>query len=271
MKLSIITINFNDKTGLEKTINSIINQTWADFEFIVIDGASTDGSKEILEKYQNQISHWISEPDTGVYNAMNKGIRIANGEYLIFMNSGDSFVDPTILEKIAPQLEFSTDIVFGDAIFVANNDETIINFPKKLNFSFFYENSLCHQSTFLHKSLFLDNQYNEYFKIVSDWEFNVKNICLYGKSYKHIDEVICYYDLNGISSTQKILDLEERNKVYKIYFSTFIDDYNNLKLLQDKRIKNIIYIKQFNIPWKILKAVSKAIFLFLPKQKKTGF
>lgn len=270
MKLSIITINFNDKTGLEKTINSIINQTWANFEFIVIDGASTDGSKEILEKYQNQISYWISEPDKGVYNAMNKGIRIAKGEYLIFMNSGDSFVHPTILEKISTQLEASADIIYGDAIFIANNIETIINFPKKLTFSFFYENSLCHQSTFLHKRLFLDNQYNEHFKIVSDWEFNIKNICLYGKSYKHIDEVICYYDLNGISSTQKTLDLEERNKVYEIYFSTFIDDYNNLKLLRDKRIKDIIYIKQFSIPWKILKGVSKAIFLFLPKQKKVS-
>ncbi len=267
MKLSIITINYNDKTGLEKTINSVINQTWKDFEYIVIDGGSTDGSKEVIEKYKNKITYWKSEPDSGVYNAMNKGIKVAKGDYLIFMNGGDTFYESTILEKISNQFLFSFDIFYGNANFISDNDERIEKFPKKLNFSFFYDNSLCHQATFFNKNIFSENGYNEKFRIISDWEFNVRNICLHNKSYKHLDYVICNYDTSGISSKQKDLSKKERDQIYKAYFLSFIDDYNYFQQLDDKRIKNMIYIKKFSIPWKILKGFSKIILLFLPKQK----
>ncbi len=91
MKLSIITVNLNNKDGLQKTIDSVISQTFKDFEWIVIDGGSTDGSKELIEKYSDYISYWVSEPDKGIYNAMNKGIKVAKGDYLEFLNSGDIF------------------------------------------------------------------------------------------------------------------------------------------------------------------------------------
>ena len=115
MKLSIITINYNNKAGLQKTIDSVICQTWKDYEWIIIDGGSTDGSKELIEQYQQYFAYWCSEPDKGVYNAMNKGITKAKGEYLNFMNSGDCFVcDSTLMDVFFK--EISADIVAGPVL-----------------------------------------------------------------------------------------------------------------------------------------------------------
>lgn len=100
MKLSIITVNLNDKTGLEKTIKSVISQSFSDFEFIIIDGESTDGSIDIINQYKSKISYWVSEKDSGIYNAMNKGIRQAKGEYLYFLNSGDALHNENVLHHI---------------------------------------------------------------------------------------------------------------------------------------------------------------------------
>ena len=100
IKISIITINYNDAKGLYKTIQSVINQSFDNYEFIIIDGGSTDDSLTIIDQYKTKIDYFISEPDTGVYNAMNKGIKIAKGEYLIFMNSGDGFYDENVLSKV---------------------------------------------------------------------------------------------------------------------------------------------------------------------------
>ena len=100
MTLSIITINYNDVHGLQKTINSVLSQTWKDYEWIIIDGGSTDGSKELIEKYQQHFSFWCSEPDKGIYNAINKGIAHAHGDYIQFLHSGDYLFEPTTLEKV---------------------------------------------------------------------------------------------------------------------------------------------------------------------------
>ena len=99
MKLSIITINYNNLAGLQRTIDSVVCQTWHDYEWIIIDGGSSDGSKELIEQYQEYITYWCSEPDKGIYNAMNKGIDHAHGDYLIFMNSGDAFASKKCIRK----------------------------------------------------------------------------------------------------------------------------------------------------------------------------
>ena len=112
MKYSIITVNFNNKEGLRKTIESVIRQSFRDFEYIVIDGGSTDGSADILKEYDAQIDYWVSEPDKGIYNAMNKGIVQAKGEYLNFMNSGDYFYDNQVLQHVA-DYGYDTDFIVG--------------------------------------------------------------------------------------------------------------------------------------------------------------
>ena len=114
MKLSIITVNLNNRDGLQKTIDSVICQTFRDFEWIVIDGGSTDGSKELIEQYADHFAYWVSEPDKGIYNAMNKGIKVAKGEYLQFLNSGDSLWNETTLQGVVPFFSGTTDIFYGD-------------------------------------------------------------------------------------------------------------------------------------------------------------
>ncbi|WP_291275238.1 glycosyltransferase, partial [Flavobacterium sp.] len=101
--ISVITVNYNNDNGLKKTIESVINQTYKNFEFIIIDGGSTDQSSEIIKNYQDKINYWVSEPDKGVYSAMNKGIKVANGDFLIFMNSGDVFINENVLQNVVPK------------------------------------------------------------------------------------------------------------------------------------------------------------------------
>lgn len=268
-KLSIITINYNDKKGLQKTIESVISQTWKDFEFIIIDGGSYDGSVEILNQYQTKINHSISEKDTGVYNAMNKGIKIASGDYLIFMNSGDIFVDANVLFKINNKLDFGTSILYGKSNYskegIYDRSETP---PTKLSFYFFFISGLNHQATFIKRALFFKYfLYNEEYKICSDWEFFIYTICKGNESYEFIDEFICDYDLSGISANpdnQKLYHLERKQSLLK-YFPNLINDYSLYHEMNTKRIRNVIKIQKSPIAWKIFKGIINIFLIFTKK------
>lgn len=269
-KLSIITINYNNKAGLEKTINSVLNQTWQDFEFVVIDGASTDGSTTIADEYRQKLSYYLSEPDSGVYNAMNKGIKKANGDYLLFLNSGDILAEDTTLEKIQKHLDGQFGIYYGDALYLEPNGEIKRTYPEKLSFSFFLEHNLSHQSSFIKRGLFDEIfLYNENYRIVSDWEFFIYAICKMNINYQHLDQVICKYDVSGISSllaNHKTMH-EEREKTIFKYFPLFIDDYREITLIKSKRLQQFFIIKKNKVGYKVLKAVMSLIFTFLPKHK----
>ena len=270
-KISVITINYNEKEGLRKTIQSVVGQTYADIEYIVIDGGSTDGSKELIETYQDKIHYWISEPDSGIYNAMNKGIRAATGDYLLFMNSGDCFFEQDTVSKAEKLMVDDYGIYYGDLIYFNKRKKKYEDwiFPNKLSLGFFIENSLPHQGSFIKRSLFESiSMYNENLKIASDWEFFIVAICIEKVSYKHIGIVISEYDFTGISSDPKNYQLvaSEKKITFDKYFSMMIDDYKIIKLLDSKRFRNIIYIKQFRIAWKLLKGFSNILLLFLPKQ-----
>jgi len=267
-KLSIVTINYNNKGGLKKTFESVVHQTWQDFEFIVIDGNSLDGSKDLLGQYSSRLDYAVSEPDSGIYNAMNKGIRVATGDYIMFLNSGDSLIDNTVLEKIHLELNGQYDIYYGDILHNEGNKQEIRTFPKKLNFAFFYEQNISHQASFIKAKLFKDIfLYNEGFKIVSDWEFFVYAICKRDASYKHIDCVIVSYDGVGISSDVKnqLAITKERDISLNKYFPEFVKDYDYLKEIKFKKAEQFMYIKKHPIAYKILKGFMNIILLFLPK------
>lgn len=274
-KISIVTINYNDKAGLQKTIESVLSQTFKDYEFIVIDGNSSDGGKELLERYRDRVTFALSEPDTGIYNAMNKGILASKGEYLLFLNSGDALLETTTLQKVADAIDGSHDIYYGNLIFFSKRNQRIEDwiFPDKLTFGFFIENSLPHQASFIRRSLFEKyGLYNENLKIASDWEFFVETICLHKVSYKHIAITVAEYDFNGISSNPQNYNLvqSEKKQTYDRHFSMIIDDYTIIRELESKRVRNLLYIKQFRTPWKLLKGFSNILLLFLPKQGKSG-
>lgn len=201
--VSIITINFNNKSGLIKTLNSIISQTCKEFEWIIIDGGSTDGSKELIENYSEYIDYWVSEPDNGIYHAMNKGIKIATGNYLQFLNSGDYFDNNHVLEKFK-KYAYNEDIIYGNAIIVNENDEEISRFiaPNNIKLSYFWSHTLNHQATFFKKKCFERFLYNENNKIASDVELYMQLI-YNGYSFQKINEFIVCYDNSGISNQIK--------------------------------------------------------------------
>ena len=248
MKLSIITINYNNKNGLQKTIDSVISQTFKDFEWIIIDGGSTDGSKELIEKYSSYINYWISEPDKGIYNAMNKGIVQAKGEYLQFLNSGDALYSNNILTEIF-QTELHGDIIYGDAIFVKkDNTQQLIKYNRPLSLSYFIAgNVINHQASFIKRELFNESLYNENLKLVSDWEFWIHQ-AIKGKSFQYLEKTVVLFDFTGLTSQVSSLQEEENHIVVNSISWAIKKDIEELFLLrremEDGYIKTIHYYSQ---------------------------
>lgn len=271
MKISIITINYNNAAGLKKTIDSITGQTFQDFEYLVIDGGSTAGDVELI-KQTGRIDYWVSEKDNGVYHAMNKGINTAKGDYIIFMNSGDFFFDNNVLENASRYLDNQTQVVFGNTVYF--NDQGYRREeipPDELSFSYFLNFGINHQASFIKRSLFFEHfLYNENYKISSDWEFFLYTICLRNASYKHIDQFICYYDFSGISADPKnnARYFEEREATVKKYFPLFYEDYKIIDEMRSRRMQQVLHIKKSKMAWRIMKWIISLFLLFLPKFKK---
>ena len=210
MKLSIITINFNNLTGLQKTINSVTTQTWRDFEWIVIDGGSTDGSKELIEKYQDNFAYWCSEPDKGIYNAMNKGVDKAEGEYLLFLNSGDMLFADSTLSNVFHKNNGS-DIVSG-LVVREDNGKLRRDFYNSIVKQLILD-TIEHQGTFIKKDLFLSYNYREDLQIVSDWAAWIEWILRKNCSFEYIYEIVAVQEIDGVSSTKIDVLNEEREKI----------------------------------------------------------
>lgn len=209
MKLSIITVNLNNCDGLQKTIDSVICQTFRDFEWIVIDGGSSDGSKELIEQYADHFAYWVSEPDKGIYNAMNKGVRVAKGEYLQFLNSGDWYCN---LESLAKTFDIASlsDIMYADCNLI-KNDEIIEtrHYPDFISLKEILDLNLCHNCIFFRKILFVNNLYNEELSIVSDLKFLLERL-LENRSFEHVPTTLINYDLDGFSTLHPNLAYKEK-------------------------------------------------------------
>ena len=210
MKFSIITINYNNVEGLRKTIDSVVSQTFTDYEWIVIDGGSTDGSKELIEEYQHFFSYWCSESDNGVYNAMNKGIVYTNGNYINFMNSGDVYASERTLQEVAKH-HHDGDILFGDWICVYETKEVQMTFPIDMLQTEFTRRNICHQAIFYKSYLLKLKGFDESIAIWADYARNVE-LSLSGASFEYLPFVICRYDMNGISSSKDSLLIRKKNR-----------------------------------------------------------
>lgn len=206
-QLSIITINRNDAKGLVRTLECIWEkQSFKDFEHIIIDGASTDESVNVIKKYESRLAYWISEPDNGIYNAMNKGIVKAQGDYLLFLNSGD-WLENDILAKVF-EVPLKEDIVYADFYYYHNADKIVPElYPNKLTVPFMLTHSLGHPSSFIKRELFKDSLYEERYRIISDWVFFVRQILLHNRTTRHLNLVTSYFNMYGISSDPKNVDL----------------------------------------------------------------
>ena len=236
MKLSIITINFNNYDGLQKTIESVVSQTMRDFEWIVIDGGSTDGSKELIEQNEQHLIYWCSEQDKGVYDAMNKGILRAKGEYCLFLNSGDYLLNENVLMNVF-SVTHQKDILIGWI-------ERIIKGKRILDKGFdtdeitirhLLRNSLPHQATFIKRELF--NKYGLYddsLKIVSDWKFFMQCIILHNVSIENLCLPVTFYEGGGLSDHAENGGTCEWNKSLKEMLpQRVIDDFHLMMSLDD--------------------------------------
>ena len=231
MKLTIVTINLNDAKGLQKTLDSVWSrQSFSDFEHIVIDGASTDGSVEIIRKYADRLAYWVSEPDTGIYNAMNKGIVRAKGDYLLFLNSGDWLADDVLAKVFSePMVD---DIVYGNFTFVKRDGALqLVEYKRQLSYVDLLLYSIGHPASFIKRELFDGELYNEEFRIVSDWAFFVEQIIKKGRSVKRIDLNITFFNDYGISSNPEmgtLINMERRKFLTENFDRCFIGLYDSV-------------------------------------------
>lgn len=239
MKLSIITVNLNNKSGLQKTIDSVISQTYKDFEWIIIDGGSTDGSKELIKKYSQYITYWVSEPDKGIYNAMNKGIVKAKGEYLLFLNSGDYLINTNIIEQAFPFMN-NADFVYGSLQLVnRDGDIKIWDIPiDSVTGEFFLNGTMPHPATFIKKEKLLQyGGYDESYKIAADWKFFMDAILFGNSSLKKMPFVVSVFSEDGISSTQLTQVKSERQRgIEQSWSNILIDDYKKYKMTRDNEL-----------------------------------
>lgn len=269
MKLSIITINYNNTEGLRKTLASVAAQTYHDIEHIIIDGGSTDGSVDVIKEYVAKVEsqelraksvRWVSEKDNGVYHAMNKGIKKATGSYIEILNSGDILAAPDVTERMISVLNSlnlnslniteNVPILYGNML-KSYDGKTIINrdtcggdMYTPESFLYFYKGTLNHDCAYIRRDLFDKyGLYNEEMKICSDWEWYVKAIAIGGEKAVYTDIDVTIFDMNGVSeSGGKNADLikkERREYLEQILPATVLHDYDAFAfpILQYQRLK----------------------------------
>ena len=242
-KFSIITINYNNKEGLRKTIESVVGQSFRDFEYIIIDGGSTDGSIEVRKEDAGKVDYWVSEPDKGIYHAMNKGVLQAHGEYLNFMNSGDEFYNNGVLQEVAPSLD--SDIVVGKIVhgkevwgFQNNNHNALDDALNQL--MDLIRGTVLHQASFFRKELFDENRYDESYKIVSDWKFYIQTLIFNNATFRNIRSIVCRFVPGGVSETDAGTRDMERKRVYKELFpDRMMKDYIRLEKVESPLLELI--------------------------------
>ena len=238
-KISVVTVCFNAVNNLENTILSVLGQTYSNIEYIIIDGGSSDGTVDILKKYSDRLSYWISEPDKGIYDAMNKGINVATGDWINFMNAGDTFCASKTLETVAKKLDIdnSADIVYGNTVCIyewgkkKQLPQPLINILHNMVF--------VHQSSFIRTNILKEAHYSTDYKIAGDYHF-FYNQYKKNKKFQYIPIDIAEYDhVNGVSSIFAAKAKEEKAKINGDWLDPmWIRQYK--KEVVTQKIKNII-------------------------------
>ena len=273
MKISVITINWNNAEGLRKTVESVISQTVPPFEFIIIDGASTDGSVDVIKEHASGITYWVSEKDKGIYNAMNKGVAKATGEWCIFMNSGDCFAGPNVIEKIKDS-KADADIICGNTL-LSDRPDAPKRHPDSITFEYLFDTAINHQSALIRTSLLRKYPYDEQLKIVSDRKFFLQALILDNCSYQNLDIDIAEYDITGFSSRNRLETRLEYDRVLEELIPERIrKDYGTRQkgaLYGDGQFEKMFYdigTRNFRKPvYKLVNGLLRAVALLSPRAR----
>lgn len=255
MKLSIITVNYNDAEGLERTIRSVISQSFKDYEFIIIDGGSTDNSVDVIKKYSDKIDFWVSESDGGIYQGMNKGLRQAKGEYLNFMNGGDCYHSPDVLDEIFA-LKSNADIITGN-----HSENGLRNVGKDgVTMLDLYKWAIDHQASFIRREIALRHPYDEKYRIVSDWKFFIEALVFDNCSFYYVDTMVVDVDMKGISNTNISLDKKERESVLQeLLPERVLKDYQLLASIHPELLDTAPRICKSNTILNVITKISKIL------------
>lgn len=210
MKISVVTVVYNSENTIEETLCSVINQSYKNIEYIVIDGGSTDGTIEEIVKNKQVIKLFISEPDQGIYDAMNKALKLASGDFLIFMNAGDTFFSNNAIEEFVKVITNKDAVYYGDAIYInrlTNKTNLRGGYFNKYRLA---KTNICHQTIFYPKVVFKSYTYNLKYKLFADWANNMQ---LYKKhKFIYLNQTISYFDSGGISAIYRDLPFEKDQK-----------------------------------------------------------
>lgn len=234
-KISIITVCYNAVSCLEETILSVINQSYDNIEYIIIDGKSTDGSVELIKKYSERISYWVSEPDKGIFNAMNKGLQAATGEWINFMNAGDVYVSSTVISDIFNKCELSLyDVLYGDTMSDKGKLKLKPFFNASLRKFLPVPMGIVHQSIFVKTKLARTVGFNEEFSVSADYNM-MMTIYRNGGIFKYIEIPVALFDTNGYSFNNMKKQLIEESVICEktTIFHKFV---NNIKYLYRKMV-----------------------------------
>ena len=209
-KITIVTVVYNGKKLLEKTICSVLNQTYSNIEYIIVDGASTDGTTDLIRKYETSLSAWVSEKDNGIYHAMNKGVAMATGNWICFLNCGDVLVDEHTVQQIVNEI-YDADIYYGNILVTAKEGmiERRASEPCNKHRMFF-----CHQSAFVKTALMQKYPFDETYKMSADLKFFKK--CYYhSHKFHHLNFAVVIFDTSGVSNTNRVAGLKENVRAVK--------------------------------------------------------
>ena len=253
--VSIITINLNNSSGLEQTIQSVTNQSFTNYEFLVIDGGSIDGSREIISANSGKINYWVSEPDKGIYHAMNKGIKKAKGQYCLFLNSGDWLANNQVLKNCFQKSQ-KDDLLLGSCRVLKDGNILYVTKPTlELSLRSFYKGTIPHQATFIKRTLFDEfGLYDESLRIHSDYKFWIQVIIKHHCSVSVLNHQITNYNLNGLSSSSESQDLsfKEVDQILNWAFpKRVLADYEHWKK-QESELQMLHWIKSKRILYKAL-------------------
>ncbi|SFQ46661.1 glycosyltransferase family 2 protein [Hymenobacter arizonensis] len=247
MNISIITVNLNNLEGLKRTLDSVIKQSFST-EYIVVDGGSTDGSVKLLEESSDRISYWVSEKDSGIYNAMNKGIRHAKGKYCMFLNSGDELYDEDTINLCMDAITRypTADIIYGDIYMFNSSIETqnkaVKKMPSELSILFFKNNTLNHQASLIKTSLFGElGFYPEQYRLASDYWLYLTSL-IRSKSFVYLDTPLVKYDLGGVSATSFSNYQDEMKQIWESTVPDIVLDIskqNDMLIAENKKLTSV--------------------------------
>ena len=220
---------------MRKTIESEVAKSISGIYLLFIDGGSTDGSIEVIKEYAGKVDYWVSEPDKGIYHAMNKGVLQAHGEYLNFMNSGDEFYNNGVLQEVAPSLDSDIDVgTLGQGTEVCGCQNVHIRRMELIR------RTVLQPASFYRKELFDENRYDESYKIVSDWKFYIQTLIFNNATFRNIRSIVCRFVPGGVSETDAGTRDMERKRVYKELFpDRMMKDYIRLEKVESPLLELI--------------------------------